>query len=237
MGDGVSGSRFVVAFVALRIIGFAALVGLVTVGNSACAKLGQPPVIERSPVFSQRPASYLVHAGDTLYSIAWRFDLDYRVLARNNGLVAPYIIQPGQRVRLGALRPVLVRARAPAPPGPKLSWRWPTDAPVSREYGRGNSGMDFALGVDHRVRSAAAGTVVYAGNGLGGYRHLTIIKHNDTYLSAYSFDRAPHVSEGDSIKAGGLVADIQGTGRATQTLHFEIRKEGEPVSPRSVIRQ
>jgi lipoprotein NlpD len=79
--------------------------------------------------------------------------------------------------------------------------------------------------------------VVYAGNGLGGFRHLTIIKHNDTYLSAYSLNFAPSVAEGDSIKAGGLVADIQGRGRAAQTLHFEIRREGEPVSPRSVIRQ
>ena len=96
--------------------------------------------------------------------------------------------------------------------------------------------MEFALTADHRVRAAAAGTVVYSGNGLGGYRYLTIIKHNETYLSAYSLNHKPSVSEGDLVKAGGLVADIQGRGRTAQALHFEIRKEGEPVSPRTVIR-
>lgn len=226
------------AAVALRITRRLALTVLIALG--ACAELGQPPVVERSPVFSQTPATYLVHSGDTLYSIAWRFDLDFKTLARVNGLRSPYIIQPGQRVQLR----VPATAKSPNPPSrphgratPNPAWRWPTDAPVSREYGRGNSGLDFALAVGHRVRATAAGTVVYAGNGLGGFRHLTIIKHNDTYLSAYSLNFAPSVAEGDSIKAGGLVADIQGRGRAAQTLHFEIRREGEPVSPRSVIPQ
>ncbi|MCZ6640219.1 MAG: peptidoglycan DD-metalloendopeptidase family protein [Gammaproteobacteria bacterium] len=225
------------AVIALRIVRRMALIGLVAIGNSGCAKLGYPPVVERSPVFSERPATYLVHTGDTLYSIAWRFDLDFKVLARINGLKSPYVIQPGQRVRLQVLSSIPVRDKPVARQARTLRWRWPTDAPVSREYGRGNSGMDFTLASNQRVRSAAAGTVVYAGNGLAGYRYLTIIKHNELYLSAYSFHSAPHASEGDSIKAGGLVADIQGTGRANQTLHFEIRKEGEPVSPRSVIRQ
>ena len=106
---------------------------------------------------------------------------------------------------------------------------------MSREYGRGNSGIDFALTAGRRVGAAAAGTVVYAGNGLGGFRHLTIIKHNDSYLSAYSHNFAPAVAEGEFIKAGGLVADIQERGRTAQILHFEIRQEGEPVSPRAVI--
>lgn len=228
------------AVVALRIIWPTALTVLLGLANSACVELGSPPVVERSPVFSQKPATYLVHSGDTLYSIAWRFDLDFKALARLNGLGSPYIIQPGQRVRLRAP----ATAKSPESPSrphvrvaPNSPWRWPTDAPVSREYGRGNRGLDFALAAGHRVLATAAGTVVYSGTGLGGYRHLTIIKHNDTYLSAYSLNFAPAVAEGDSIKAGGLIADIQGRGRAAQTLHFEIRREGEPVNPRSVIRQ
>ncbi|MCZ6618363.1 MAG: peptidoglycan DD-metalloendopeptidase family protein [Gammaproteobacteria bacterium] len=239
------------AVVTFRITGRVALTALIAFANIGCVEHGQPPVVERSPVFSPLPETYLVHVGDSLYSIAWRFDLDFRVLARSNGLRSPYIIQPGQRLRLSIQgKPTIAETRIPSPrdngnplprrTGPGLvahssAWQWPTDAPVSKEYGRGNSGIDFALATGHRVRAAAAGTVVYSGNGLGGYRHLTIIKHSDAYLSAYSLNVAPSVAEGDSIEAGGLIAHVGGRGPAPQTLHFEIRKEGDPVSPRAVI--
>ena len=77
---------------------------------AGCASVGQPPVAERSPVFSATPEFYSVTPGDTLYSIAWRFDLDFRTLARLNALVAPYTIFAGQQVRLVssrvAIRPI-----------------------------------------------------------------------------------------------------------------------------------
>ena len=65
-----------------------------------CAQTGNPPVAERSPVFGPHPDSYLVVAGDTLYSIAWRFGLDHERLARANGIAPPFTIYPGQRLRL-----------------------------------------------------------------------------------------------------------------------------------------
>lgn len=219
-----------------------------------CAQTGSPPVAERSPVFGS-PTNYTVQPGDTLYSIAWRFGFDHRALARANDIRPPYTIYPGQRLRLaeqpladgsGAARRSEPRRSEPAAPRPSRpgteapapvagSWRAPTTAPVSRPFGSGNKGLDYRLSAGHSVTAAAAGEVVYAGSGLGGYRHLVIVKHDVQFLSAYSFDRDLAVREGQRIKAGALLADNVDGGRRPGTLHFEIRKDGDPVNPRALI--
>jgi lipoprotein NlpD len=219
---------------------------LMVLAGAGCVQPGRPPVIERSPVFSDASGHYLVSPGDSLYSIAWRFGLDYRALAAANGIAAPYTIRVGQQIGLDStVPPARQRERqapsaAPAPPVPRSApavsgWQAPTDAPVGRGYGTSNRGLDYALEPRHQVTAAAAGEVVYAGSGLGGFRHLVIVKHNPAYLSAYSLDRPVAVREGKRVKAGELLADTQERGRRNGTLHFEIRKNGAPVDPRSLI--
>jgi lipoprotein NlpD len=78
---------------------------------------------------------------------------------------------------------------------------------------------------------AAAGTVVYAGQGLRGYGNLVIVKHNDTYLSAYAHTSRILVSEQEVVKAGQKIAEIGSTGTDKVKLHFEIRRNGKPVDP------
>ena len=213
---------------------------------AGCATQGRPVVAERSHTGDRNASSYVVRKGDTLYSIAWRFGLDVAALARANGLRPPYTIYPQQRLRL---RPLTVRPRPPATASkPKASvkkpspaaagaprFRWPGKRQPSREFGRGNKGLDFELTAGSPVLASASGEVVYAGSGLGGYERLVIIRHTGGYLSAYSFNQPALVSEGDTVKAGAKLADIRGAGRAAK-LHFEIRKDGEPISPRSVLR-
>ena len=79
--------------------------------------------------------------------------------------------------------------------------------------------------------AAAAGTVVYAGQGLRGYGNLVIVKHNDTYLSAYAHTSRILVSEQEVVKAGQKIAEIGSTGTDKVKLHFEIRRNGKPVDP------
>ncbi|NJN51024.1 MAG: peptidoglycan DD-metalloendopeptidase family protein [Gammaproteobacteria bacterium] len=76
--------------------------------------------------------------------------------------------------------------------------------------------------------------MVYSGGGLRGYQSLIIVKHDSRWLSAYSFNQPSRVEEGARVKAGEPMADIRGEGSAA-VLHFEIRKDGDPVDPRSVI--
>ncbi|MEQ8857866.1 MAG: peptidoglycan DD-metalloendopeptidase family protein [Pseudomonadales bacterium] len=213
---------------------------LLLLGVWGCAQPGRPPVAERSPVFDSASRHYAVRAGDTLYSIAWRFGLDYRALARANDIGPPYTIYVGQRILVAEAAPPARRVEAPATrPAPSqaraAAWRAPTRAPVQRRYGDGNRGIDYALGADHGVQAAADGEVVYAGSGLGGYRHLVIVKHDPEYLSAYSVNRPLTVREGQRVKAGADLADNVSGGRRAGTLHFEIRRDGDPVNPRSLI--
>lgn len=229
------------AFVARRIARAAPTVIALALGCGVlvgCASPGRPPIADRSPVFAPRPEHYVVRLGDTLYSIAWRFELDFMGLARANGLHAPYIIYADQRIRLRVQVSHPATSPAPAPEAPrraKLSWAWPVSAPVIRSYSTSSKGVDFRLSVGDKVRAAAAGEVVYAGNGLGRYAHLVIIKHSDHYLSAYSLNTVSRVHEGQRVKAGANLADISLRGHDALALHFEIRKDGKAVNPRALI--
>ncbi|MDC0979394.1 peptidoglycan DD-metalloendopeptidase family protein, partial [Gammaproteobacteria bacterium] len=80
-------------------------------------------------------------------------------------------------------------------------------------------------------QAAAAGKVVYAGTGLRGYGLLLIIKHDETYLSAYAHNRAVMTKEGDEVSKGQVIAEMGQTGAESPRLHFEIRKDGKPVDP------
>ncbi|MDB4076289.1 peptidoglycan DD-metalloendopeptidase family protein [Porticoccaceae bacterium] len=66
---------------------------------SACSNYAAP-VSNRAQPPSIRITTHQVAAGESLYSIAWRYDLNFRLLARANGLSAPYSLRPGQRLTL-----------------------------------------------------------------------------------------------------------------------------------------
>lgn len=61
------------------------------------------PVKDYLPPASMKVTEYVVAPGDTLYSIAWRFNLDYKKFARANNVNANYLIQPGQKLQLKEL--------------------------------------------------------------------------------------------------------------------------------------
>jgi lipoprotein NlpD len=78
---------------------------------------------------------------------------------------------------------------------------------------------------------------VYSGNGLIGYGELIIIKHNDTYLSAYGHNSRRLVKEGQHVEAGQEIALMGASGAPRVELHFEIRKDGKPVDPLDYLPQ
>ena len=225
-----------------RLVRGVALCGCLILGLASCGGPGRAPVLD-GPRSLPAGATYTVRRGDTLYSIAWHYRTTVRTLARINGLRTPYTIYPGQRIRLtwSARSRATAKPARPAPvkpaPKPPPGWRWPTKGKVVAGFGVSNKGMDFEVPVGSKVVAAAAGEVVYAGNGLGGYRHLVIIQHDSHYLSAYSMNIAGRVSEGARVKAGATLADISTQGRRAQRLHFEIRRDGKAINPKGVIRR
>ena len=85
--------------------------------------------------------------------------------------------------------------------------------------------------VGQPVLASAAGQVVYSGSGLRGYGKLLIIKHNDTYLSAYAHNSRILVQEGETVAKGQKIAEMGSSDTDSVKLHFEIRKNGKPVDP------
>ncbi|KAF1056790.1 MAG: Murein hydrolase activator NlpD [Pseudomonas delhiensis] len=113
-------------------------------------------------------------------------------------------------------------------------WIWPTNGTLIGRFasnGSLNKGIDIAGQLGQPVLAASSGTVVYAGSGLRGYGELVIIKHSDTYVSAYGHNRRLLVREGQQVKVGQNIAEMGSTGTDRVKLHFEIRRQGKPVDP------
>ncbi len=262
---------------------------LVVCGLVACGGNPPAPIEDRTARSTSGSKAYRVQRGDTLYSIAFRYGLDYRKVAAANRIPAPYTIYPGQRLALreaavpppvaapaasvprtgsssatvrsgtGAVivtPPALPTAPAPAPkpeavtkasspPAKKntsyagssvSAWRWPAQGPVLRGYSSTvHKGIDIGGKRGDPVKAVAAGQVVYAGTGIVGFGELLIVKHNDVYLSAYGHNDQLLVAEGDTVKAGQVIAEKGSSGTDRVKLHFEIRKEGKPIDPQRLL--
>jgi lipoprotein NlpD len=114
-----------------------------------------------------------------------------------------------------------------------LRWRWPASGSVVGRFQNNAAipGIDIAGKEGDPVVAAADGVVVYSGNGLVGYGELVIIKHNDSFLSAYGHNRKRLVTEGQQVKAGQQIAEMGSSGTTRDELQFQIRKDGSPVDP------
>ena len=212
---------------------------------------------------SRGPGWYTVKRTDTLYSIAWRYGLDYNELAKWNNIKVTDPIYPGQRLRL--LKPqhktlaenqskqqgsskstskteTKSKTNKPASQSSaadKLTrkdpdqWRWPTEGKLLNTFHAkqlDRRGIEIAGKEGQPVYAVADGKVVYSGKGLAGYGNLIIIKHSDTYLSAYAYCQERLVQEGAAVKSGKVVAKM-GRKDNTAKLYFEIRRNGKPVDP------
>lgn len=115
-----------------------------------------------------------------------------------------------------------------------IHWQWPLKGKLIRKFNAnkpGQQGVDIAASTGTLVSAAAAGKVVYSGNGLRGYGNLIIIKHNDKYLSAYAHNKTILVKEGAMVKQGQSIARVGNTESNQVKLHFQIRVDGKPVNP------
>jgi len=227
---------------------------------SACVGGGNYAPVENAWYQPNAKAGvYRVRRGDTLYSIAWAFGLDYRALAAANHIGPPYEIHVGQRLRMTTVpkgryqtSPVVKKpTQRLATPTRKMqsvntysgarvsAWLWPTKGRLISRYSPsavGNKGIDIAGRLGQPIRASANGVVVYSGDGVRGYGNLVIIKHNSNYLSAYAYNKRNVVRVGQRVRAGQQIA-LMGQNSAGKTmLHFEIRRNGKPVNPMRYLR-
>ena len=114
----------------------------------------------------------------------------------------------------------------------EVGWIWPGKGAVIAEFDDvKNKGVDISGSAGDPVLAAADGKVVYAGAGLRGYGNLIILKHNNTYLSAYAHNQTLLVKEDQAVKKGQKIAEMGSTDSDRVKLHFEVRRQGKPVDP------
>jgi lipoprotein NlpD len=126
------------------------------------------------------------------------------------------------------------QAQAPAAAGgeEEIAWLWPAQGtPIAGFDEVKNKGIDIAGNAGEPVLASADGRVVYAGAGLRGYGNLVILKHNNTYLTAYAHNQNLLVKEDQSVRRGQKIAEMGNSDADRVKLHFEIRRQGKPVDP------
>ncbi|WP_100643732.1 peptidoglycan DD-metalloendopeptidase family protein [Alteromonas facilis] len=229
--------------------------------------------------------TYTVQPGDTLFAIAWYSGNDYRDIARYNQLQAPYLLKPGDIIRLtptpvaqtskpqrkhttptvtpqksaadtngrtstNSHQSVIDRSKEQAygdhekdVKGQQVSrsfpakvgrWVWPAEGNIIGRFSAvesGNKGVDIANQQGTPIVAAAEGKVVYTGEALRGYGRLIIIKHTDTFLSAYAHNDRILVSEQQWVKAGEQIGTMGSSGTDKVMLHFEVRYRGKSLDP------
>ena len=117
-----------------------------------------------------------------------------------------------------------------------VNWGWPSTSTVAMPFDEARSkGLVFAGKAGEAVLAAADGRVIYAGSGLRGYGNLVIVKHNNTYLTAYAHNQALLVKEDQVVRRGQRIAEMGSSDAERVQLHFELRKLGKPVDPARVL--
>ncbi|MBN8455654.1 peptidoglycan DD-metalloendopeptidase family protein [Accumulibacter sp.] len=117
-----------------------------------------------------------------------------------------------------------------------VSWMWPASGKLIGTFSEGgNKGIDIAGKAGDSVVAAGSGKVVYSGTGLRGYGKLVIVKHNNTFLTAYAHNQNVLVKEGQSVGKGQKIAEMGNSDADQVKLHFEIRRQGKPVDPLKLL--
>ena len=133
---------------------------------------------------------------------------------------------------LAVTPPPPAAATAETPADEQIAWGWPVVGPILAGFDEvKNKGLDIGGAAGEPVLAAADGRVVYAGAGLRGYGNLIILKHSNTYLTAYAHNQALLVKEEQAVRKGQKIAEMGNTDADRIKLHFEVRRQGKPVDP------
>ena len=120
----------------------------------------------------------------------------------------------------------------PAATEDDIAWIWPAQGRLIAGFDEiKNKGFDIDGKAGDPIVAAGDGRVVYAGAGLRGYGNLIIVKHNNTFLTAYAHNQTLLVKEDQAVKKGQKIAEMGNSDADRVKLHFEIRRQGKPVDP------
>jgi murein DD-endopeptidase MepM/ murein hydrolase activator NlpD len=186
---------------------------------------------------------HTVQRGETLSSVAERYDVPLKRLIRENDIGDPDLIRVGQRLRVvgtGGGGPSVKKIAVPSTPPPKLTgpvkatgrFKWPVRGKVIGRYSSSRRGIVISARSGTTVKAADGGRVVLAAEHMRGYGKVVMLDHGNGYTSVYAHNSALLVEEGEAVRQGQAIARVGSTGRASGSrLQFRIYRHGVPMDP------
>ena len=160
----------------------------------------------------------------------------FAVASDSSSTVTRPVTATGLASGSSATKPAVPVVTAPSPAASAgeddVAFIWPSSGTLLAGFDEArNKGYDIGGKAGDPVLAAADGRVVYAGAGLRGYGNLIILKHNNTFLTAYAHNQSLLVKEDQAVRRGQKIAEMGSTDADRVKLHFEIRRQGKPVDP------
>jgi lipoprotein NlpD len=239
-------------------------VAVLSLGLGGCADFMQkiPGAEHASHAAGKRTATqvgvveydfYTVRPGDTVHSVAVKFNVTQKDLVRANKFSKPYTLKVGQHIKIPVPQSVVKAERAAQqaeqaaqtmqalqsqqPENVRLtdhSLLWPAEGKIVRTFAlseNGSKGIDIAGSLGQTIVASSSGKVVYSGSNLTGYGKSIIIKHGESVVTVYALAKQVLVKEGQIVRAGEKVATMGSNARGDVVLHFEVRIDGAPQDP------
>lgn len=131
-------------------------------------------------------------------------------------------------------------ASAPIVPAGGIDWGWPATGKVLQGFAEGgggqasNKGINISGRLGEPVLAAASGKVTYVGN-LRGYGDFVVVRHNAEYISVYAHAGKILVKKDQAVTKGQKIAEIGSSDANQPRLHFEVRRQSQPVDPMKVL--
>ena len=222
-------------------------------------KIGTREEVDQSQEIERKAEQdiYIVKKGDTLFSIATEFGVDFRDIAKDNSIENIDSIEVGQKLTINqeksrdnlgssskektfpAVEPKKSATNKSQSNSVTTVWRKPVDGEAVYRFNQGSDekarGIGFKVNSESPVFAVASGKIVYSGSGLRGYGKLIIVKHDDVYLSVYAHVDRILGLEGQVVAQGQQIAIAGGGGEGSSIFHFEVREKGRPIDPSRLL--
>ncbi len=218
-------------------------------------RIGQTIKIkENNATGNNHLTTYVVKSGDNLTKIAKNNDMTLQELVELNEIKSPYIIKPGQKLKVSSNEPIVVVQQSTKTNNntkktevvqrkqiktqkKTLSFTWPVKGNIVSSFGNKanglyNDGVNIGASKGTKFKATEDGVVAYVGNELRGYGTIILIKHDDNWISAYAHCDSVNVSRGDMVDKGQVIGTVGDSGNVSSPqLYFSLRKGREAVDP------
>ena len=196
---------------------------------SSCSSLNSFKETYQKFLPNPQTSFYIVQSGDSLWSIALKFNIDQKALIARNNLSKPYVIYPKQKLIIEGVENLDFYVERDS----LLQWHHPLNEDF--QPSNINDGwMMFKLPRGTPIFSIDSGKVEVAGPDIPGYGNLVMISHSNSYLSLYAHCDEIFVEQGDEVERGAMVAKLGSTESPFPLLKFQLRKNGKPIQSEKI---